>query len=364
MSNAISAVASLLWPLVVLVALVVFRNPLTRLLRQRDFTVKIAGQEVSVSDLSQQTTAMITDLQKQLAALEKQVAGQGGDKPAPAPAPTGQPTPPAATTGPTTPAATTPGSTTAGALPAAPAGSAAAPSKPASTSPSTASRSTQKVAAVGDKRPSEPVPARNGAAQADGDALDIGAGPAPWDRWDQLPEDPADVDRPLPEPVPDSWVGGSSRKAAANPTYAEPRRAEAEPRSAADFLARRPKATGVLWVDDQPQQVAVEIARLQNNSVPVDVARSTEDALNKLSGHRYELIVSDMSRVENGQPVPDAGQRLAHAVRALDQDTPLVIYTDVFGVDKYGRSAEQAGASMVTSSAYELAREFDRMGLV
>ncbi|HWC81346.1 MAG TPA: hypothetical protein VG756_15445 [Pseudonocardiaceae bacterium] len=300
MSNAISAVASLLWPLMVLVALVVFRNPLTRLIRQRDFTVKIAGQELTVSDLSQQQTTLITDLQKQVATLEKQISELGGNRP----------------DAPGTPAPE--------------------PAKPATPPAEPAPVSVQPPAATGDRTGDPP--------------LDLAAGPAPWDR------------------LPDAAVPGSNGAAApVGVRQAEPDEDHLpapQPAHSPAMNFGRPKPSGVLWVADRPGANALEIARLQANNVHVDVATSTAQGLELLASHRYELIVSDMARVENGRAVPDAGLQLVKQVRTLDRDTPLVIYADPRGLNKYGASALDAGATTVTANTYELAREFAALGMV
>lgn len=314
MSNAISAVASLLWPLIVLAALVVFRNPLARLIRQRDFTVKIAGQELSVNDLNDQQTALITDLQKQVALLEQQVSELTGGKARPGAAPSGTTENGTGEDAPPVPASIT-------------------VSAPAA-DPETGQR--DKPAAARPSGTGEPV-------------LDIPAGPAPWDRLpgDRLPADPA------AEP---------GESAAPNQTALATASA-VEPAPGGRF-GGRPKPSGVLWVADRPESNALEMARLQANNVHVDVATTTERGLEKLSGHRYELIVSDMARVERGQPVSDAGQRFVRQVRALDHETPIVIYADGLALDKYGPAALAAGATTVTSNSYELAREFATLGLV
>jgi hypothetical protein len=298
-SNAISAVASLLWPLMVLVALVVFRNPLTRLIRQRDFTVKIAGQELTVSDLSQQQTTLITDLQKQVAALEKQISELGGNRP----------------DAPGTPAPE--------------------PAKPATPPAEPAPVSVQPPAATGDRTGTPP--------------LDLSAGPAPWDR------------------LPDAAPGSNGAAAPVGVRQAEPDEDHLpapQPAHSPAMNFGRPKPSGVLWVADRPGANALEIARLQANNVHVDVATSTAQGLELLASHRYELIVSDMARVENGRAVPDAGLQLVKQVRTLDRDTPLVIYAAPRGLNKYGASALAAGATTVTANTYELAREFAALGMV
>jgi hypothetical protein len=209
--------------------------------------------------------------------------------------------------------------------------------------------------------PAQPVE-RTG-DEPDGPPLDLAAGPAPWDR---LPEAAAAAlsgpERTDPdEPAPDGQV--AAKTALTTKPHAPASQAAGQGALAPSF-GGRPKPSGVLWVADRPEANALEIARLQANNVHVDVATSTAQGLELLSSHRYELIVSDMARVEHGQAVPDAGQQFVRQVRALDRETPIVIYADGRALDKYGAAALIAGANTVTSNTYELAREFATLGMV
>jgi hypothetical protein len=342
-SNAISAVASLLWPLIVLVALVVFRNPLTRLIRQRDFTVKIAGQELSVSDLSQQQIAMITDLQKQVAELEKQVTGQAGPVAPHDPAPQ-------------VPAQHDPAQPGRASAPA-PDQPVSAPPRPRQSAPEPVPAGRLALTGNGLASPvkAELVP-KSSPIQGTDTELDIGSGPAPWDRWDHLPEPPASPESAQPTKQPPAVKAEEP----AEPTPTEPPPAVAQ----TPFVIPRPKPSGVLWVSDHPEGNAVEIARLRFNNVRVDVARSTDEALERLAAHRYQLVVSDMVRVEHGRSVPDAGQQLVRSMRSLDQETPIAIYADEDSVAAHGKAARAGGANTITSSSYELSRELSALGLV
>lgn len=123
------------------------------------------------------------------------------------------------------------------------------------------------------------------------------------------------------------------------------------------------RASGVLWVDDNPTNNAIEIERLRQAGVDVRTALDTEDALLALSRRQFALIVSDMARKEHGRMVADAGVQLVREVRAHDAETRIVIYSASGGANRYGAAAKEAGADLVTSSAYELFREFRSLGL-
>jgi len=90
MAQTISAIAALMWPALLLIALLIFRRSLQRVIQsaeQRKWTLKVGGQELGMEELSNQQNAMIADLQKQVGALSRalgeltpnaQVAGQEG----------------------------------------------------------------------------------------------------------------------------------------------------------------------------------------------------------------------------------------------------------------------------------------------
>ncbi|MGH3621005.1 MAG: response regulator, partial [Sciscionella sp.] len=124
-----------------------------------------------------------------------------------------------------------------------------------------------------------------------------------------------------------------------------------------------PAASGVLWVDDHPENNAIQIDRLGRNGVMVDTALSTEEAAEKLRERRYQSIISDMGRFEHGRSVSDAGVQLVEQVRRYDQDTPVLIYASSRAVQTYGPRAKAAGANLVTSSPLELAEKLRRAGL-
>lgn len=74
MAQTISAIAALLWPTLILIALLMFRNPLRRVIQsaeRRKVTLKIGGQELGMEELNNQQNAMIADLQKQVGALNR-----------------------------------------------------------------------------------------------------------------------------------------------------------------------------------------------------------------------------------------------------------------------------------------------------
>ena len=317
MSQTISAIASLLWPLIVLAVLVLFRGPLTSVVRStasRDFTIKIAGQEVSVGELHRQQMDMMTDLHNQLAALQKEVDAlkQSG---------------PTRGTNSTT----------------------AVNSKDMAVAAATSHSGTT----------ASDIPASVGAPVNDTELTDVdtpapafvtGMVKAPWERLELAHEDPPDVPAAAPSvglsvvPAPAATPEGHTWSATRPDT--------------------RPKPAGVLWVDDNPSHNALQLDDLERRGVVVDIARSTKEAIQKLTGQRYQVIVSDMERIENSTPVPNAGLELIRTVRTFDRDTPVIIYSAGPAGKILGNTATQIGADLVTSSWYELSRELHRVGVL
>jgi CheY-like chemotaxis protein len=86
LAETLSSVAALLWPLLVLAALLLFRRPLLRVVRsaeQREWTLEVGGQKLTMKQLSDQQNVLIADLQKQVGALSQRLAEQTGPQPAP-----------------------------------------------------------------------------------------------------------------------------------------------------------------------------------------------------------------------------------------------------------------------------------------
>jgi CheY-like chemotaxis protein len=73
----VSALASLAWPLLFAVLLYHLYGPIRTLVesaRGRRFTIKVAGNELTMEEASEQQRAIVSDLQTKLAELEKRIA--------------------------------------------------------------------------------------------------------------------------------------------------------------------------------------------------------------------------------------------------------------------------------------------------
>jgi CheY-like chemotaxis protein len=311
-SQTISAIASLLWPLIVLAVLVLFRGPLTRIIRsteRRDFTIRIAGQEVSVGELHRQQMDMMADLHDQVTALRRDVDALR------------QGTPLRIAAGPNRVTKDIPVSVTSGAA-------------------AVAANPVDDTELADIEVPSQDRP------QLSADLVK-----APWERLELPAQESADS-------APEDGPAGLSVVSSAEPAGDEP------PGWSAARPDTRPKPAGVLWVDDNPSHNALQLDQLERRGIVVDTARSTREAVQKLTGQRYQVIVSDMERVEGGKPVPNAGLELIRTVRTFDRETPVVIYSAGPAGRVLGDTATQIGADLVTNSWYQLTQELHRVGVL
>lgn len=74
LAKLISALSTLAWPIVIAVLLFKLYEPLRTLVesaRGRKFTIKVAGNELTMEEASEQQRAIVTDIQAKLAELEK-----------------------------------------------------------------------------------------------------------------------------------------------------------------------------------------------------------------------------------------------------------------------------------------------------
>lgn len=85
----------------------------------------------------------------------------------------------------------------------------------------------------------------------------------------------------------------------------------------------------ILWVDDNPLNNAYEESIFKQLGATIKQATSTEQALHYLhqASKRYDLIISDVHRDENGRSNPTAGYELVDRVRGYQIQVPFVFYT-------------------------------------
>lgn len=289
MAELIKAIASILWPLLVLFLLLTFRQTFHRILdsvERREIEIDVGGQRLTLRQLNDQQAKLITDLQRQVAVLTKAQESRGP--------------------GPALPPGTAPG----------PGDGASQPTGYGSPAPGS---------------PPTPGAGSSGAP----------VGPVPPVPPPTVPAAPGQ----LPVPVPGNGSDGDHGYAATDDRY-----------------AKQPLA--VLWVDDHPEDNAVLAEQIRDGGARVDVARTTNEALDRLSHRHYRLIISDMARQENGSYDPGAGLTLLRDLRDVGIETPVVVYCSQQSRQRHGQAALEAGAVTVTDSSVHLFEQLQTFELL
>jgi CheY-like chemotaxis protein len=101
------------------------------------------------------------------------------------------------------------------------------------------------------------------------------------------------------------------------------------PMIAAAPSAGQPNLQGrhLLWVDDNPANNVVEMNIIERLGATISLATSTEEALKKARQIRYDVIISDMGRREDGIDNHNAGYELLDKLQEeLNIMPPFVIY--------------------------------------
>lgn len=110
----------------------------------------------------------------------------------------------------------------------------------------------------------------------------------------------------------------------------------------------------ILWVDDNPQNNAHEIKKLQDDGWDISIAESTEVALTLLQSRTSPpaLVISDMGRREGITYRRTAGLDL---IRELGKrQIPVILYTAEGVAREYREQVETAGGTGITASPMEL----------
>jgi CheY-like chemotaxis protein len=77
-----------------------------------------------------------------------------------------------------------------------------------------------------------------------------------------------------------------------------------------------------LWVDDCPDNNVNEIRMFRQLQVAIDVATTTEAALDIVKTKEYDLVLSDMARGNQA----DAGLDFLQQLRRVGKTTPVIFY--------------------------------------
>ncbi|WP_146030452.1 hypothetical protein [Pseudovibrio exalbescens] len=104
------------------------------------------------------------------------------------------------------------------------------------------------------------------------------------------------------------------------------------PASLRNQLTRRMKTIGpqlrssrILWIDDNPSNNSPEISILQKLGVLIDLAKTDEEAREKMEGAVYDIVISDMERENDGE----AGLKLLPEVLSSISNPFIIFYVGV-----------------------------------
>jgi CheY-like chemotaxis protein len=94
----------------------------------------------------------------------------------------------------------------------------------------------------------------------------------------------------------------------------------------------------ILWVDDYPENNINERRMFRQLETEIDIARSTQEALDILKNGNYDVVFSDMARGENTA----AGLEFLEQFRKTGKTTPVIFYIGVLDPEK-GTPAQAFG---------------------
>jgi len=105
---------------------------------------------------------------------------------------------------------------------------------------------------------------------------------------------------------------------------------------AAEYLLGR----RILWVDDKPGRNASLAVLFRRTGMSVEQATSTDEAVANLKRGKYDLVITDGYRAEEG-PTTRADKKLIEAIGRGPQRIPVVLFTNRQTIQE-GTSAELA----------------------
>ena len=100
----------------------------------------------------------------------------------------------------------------------------------------------------------------------------------------------------------------------------------------------------VLWVDDNPSNNTSLQKAFERLGIEVDIALSTEQALQRLAEHTYDVIISDMRRGSDST----AGASLLQYLQEKNVRTPAIIYAGTWAAAHRDDTAA-LGAALITN---------------
>jgi CheY-like chemotaxis protein len=94
------------------------------------------------------------------------------------------------------------------------------------------------------------------------------------------------------------------------------------PRLGEEAIVARP----ILWVDDHPENHTQIIEQLNNKDVSVIQEKTTEAALGRMATSKFDIVITDMHRVESGQAHNEAGMELIRTMHERNKTTPIIVF--------------------------------------
>jgi CheY-like chemotaxis protein len=114
---------------------------------------------------------------------------------------------------------------------------------------------------------------------------------------------------------------------------------------------RKASSAWALWVDDRPDNNIYERQSLEALGIRFVLAKSTDEALERIAAQRFDVVISDMGR----PPDPSAGYTLLDRLRETGNRIPFVIYAGS-NAPEHRAEAQRRGAVGCTNRASELFR--------
>ena len=116
--------------------------------------------------------------------------------------------------------------------------------------------------------------------------------------------------------------------------------AQSNPRLREGLLA----GTRILWVDDNPDHNLYEGNYLHRLDAEITTVTSTDEAVRLLPTGRFDLVISDMHRIEEGREEGRAGLKLLREIRSRGLSIPVVFYTSNAELFRRDKEISQLGA--------------------
>jgi hypothetical protein len=124
---------------------------------------------------------------------------------------------------------------------------------------------------------------------------------------------------------------------------------------AVPHLAATPRTSRVLWVDDHPANNEWERRHLRSEGILFDNVVSTIEAIEQLSFSRYDLVITDLGRLDSSDRSQAAGSDLLSHPVISDGGPPVILYGSWMPVP-HADALKARGAFGVAASQGDLYR--------